>query len=97
MAEGVPPAEFYWRRQLILTFVGVAVGTAAIALMRLSISREASVAVAVLRDGSTVRSQSYLSTMWPAAIAIVALAILTIVLLVHVFRVAVFTFRRGDL
>lgn len=96
MAGSAPPAEFYWRRQLILTFAGVAVGTLAIALMRLSISREAAVAVAVLYDGSTVRSHSYLSTLWPAGLAILALAILTIVLLVHAFRVAAFTFRRGE-
>ena len=87
----------HWRRQLVLTIAGVAVGAGALGLMRLSVAWEQQVSVAVLRDGRQVRSASELSTMWPAALGMLALAILTIVLLVHAFRVAAFTFRsRGD-
>ena len=75
----------------------VAVGAGAIGLMYLSVAWERHVAVAFLRDGTQVRSASYLSTLWPAAVGMLALAILTIVLLVHAYRVATFTFRpRGD-
>jgi hypothetical protein len=87
----------HWRRQLVLTLAGVAVGAGALGLMRLSVAWEKQVNVAVLRDGTQVRSASYLSTLWPAALGMLALAILTIVLLVHAYRVATFTFRpRGD-
>ena len=87
----------HWQRQLVLTLAGVAVGAAALGLMRVSVAWEQQVNVAVLRDGTQIRSASYLSTLWPAAIGMLALAILTIVLLVHAYRVATFTFRpRGD-
>ena len=87
----------HWRRQLVLTIAGVAVGAGALGLMRLSVAREQRVAVAILRDGTQIRSASFVSTMWPAALGMLALAILTIVLLVHAYRVATFTFRpRGD-
>ena len=87
----------HWRRQLVLTLAGVAVGAGALGLMRLSVAWEEQVSVAILRDGRTIRSASYASTLWPAAIGMLALAILTIVLLVHAYRVATFTFRpRGD-
>lgn len=86
----------HWRRQLVLTIAGVAVGAGALGLMRLSVAWEQGVSVATLDDGTRLRSASYVSTLWPAALGMLALAILTIVLLVHVFRVAAFTFRRGD-
>ena len=89
-------ARIHWRRQLVLTIVGVAIGGVALVLMRVSVSREAQVAVAILRDGRQIRSASYVSTLWPAAIGMLGLAVLTVVLLVHVYRVAAFTFRRGD-
>jgi hypothetical protein len=95
-AEAADLARVHWRRQLTLTIAGTAVGATAFALMRLSVAREARVAVAILRDGTHVRSESYVSTLWPAALGMLALAILTIVLLVHACRVAAFTFRRGD-
>ena len=87
----------HWRRQLVLTIAGVAVGAGALGLVRLSVAWEQQVSVAVLRDGTQIRSASELSTMWPAALGMLALAILTIVLLVHAYRVATFTFRpRGE-
>ena len=88
----------HWRRQLVLAIAGVAVGAAALGLVRLSVAWEQQVSVAVLRDGTQIRSASAVSTMWPAALGMLALAVLTIVLLVHAYRVATFTFRsRGDL
>ena len=89
-------ARGHWRRQLVLTIAGVTIGGVALALMRVSVSREAQVAVAILRDGTLVRSESYLSTLWPAALGMLGLVVLTVVLLVHAFRVAAFTFRRGE-
>lgn len=87
----------HWHRQLLLTLAGVAVGVCALGLMYLSVEWEQHVAVAFLGDGTQLRSASYLSTMWPAAIGMLALTILSIVLLVHAYRVAAFTFRsRGD-
>ena len=87
----------HWRRQLVLTIAGVAVGASALALLRLSLAWEQRVYVTVLRDGTEIRSASQVSTLWPAAVGILALAVLTIVLLVHACRVAAFTFRRrGD-
>ena len=97
LAGASDPEREHWRRQLVLTLAGVAVGAGALGLMRLSVAREQQVAVAILRDGTQVRSASYVSTLWPAAIGMLALAILTIVLLVHAYRVATFTFRpRGE-
>ena len=89
-------ARDHWRRQLVLSAAFVAVGTAALRLVALSVSREEDVRRVVLVDGRTVRSASHAATLWPAAVGIVALLGLAIVLLVHVFRVAAFTFRRGD-
>jgi hypothetical protein len=89
-------ARAHWRRQLVLTIAGVTIGGVSLALMRVSISREAQVAVAILRDGTLIRSESYLSTLWPAALGMLGLAVLTVILLVHAYRVAAFTFRRGD-
>ena len=87
----------HWRRQLVLTIVGVAVGAGALGLMQLSLAWEKQVSVAILRDGTQIRSASYVSTLWPAALGMLGLAILTIVLLVHAYRVATFTFRpRGE-
>jgi hypothetical protein len=96
-AEVAELARAHWRRQLALTIAGVAVGAAAFGLIRVSIARERSVAVATLLDGTRIRSASYLSTLWPAGLGMLGLAILIVVLLVHAYRVAAFTFRRrGD-
>ncbi len=90
------PARLHWRHQLLLTFAFVGVGITALALLRLSVSREAHVETIRLIDGRTVRSASYLVTLWPAALGVFALSALALVLLVHAYRVAAFTFRRGD-
>ena len=89
-------ARLHWRRQLELTIAGVAVGLVAFGLVGMSIDREANDRRVVLADGRTIRDASYLTTLWPAALGLVALAVLTVVVLVHVVRVAAFTFRRGD-
>ena len=81
---------------LALMVAGVAVGVIAFRLVEVSIHREANVQRIVLADGRTLRDVSYLTTLWPAAVGLVALAVLTAVVLVHVVRVAAFTFRRGD-
>jgi hypothetical protein len=89
------PVRELWRRQLVLAVVTTAVGVGAIKLMQLSIDREADVRRVVLANGTTLRSASYLATMWPAAIALVGVAIVIAVLVVHTIRVAAYTFRRG--
>ena len=97
VAPGADPARLHWRRQLELTIAGVTVGLVAFGLVALSLRREADVHRITLVDGRTVRSVSYASTMWPAAIGLAALGVLAMVLLVHAWRVARFTFRRrGD-
>ncbi|HUP87058.1 MAG TPA: hypothetical protein VM143_15505 [Acidimicrobiales bacterium] len=95
-AEAADLARLHWRRQLTLAIAGTAVGAFAFALIRISVARERAVAVATLLDGTQIRSASYLSTLWPAALGMLGLAILIVVLLVHAYRVAAFTFRRGD-
>ena len=95
-AEAADLARLHWRRQLTLTIAGTAVGAVAFLLIRISVARERDVAVATLLDGTRIRSASYLSTLWPAALGMLGLAILIVVLLVHAYRVAAFTFRRGD-
>jgi hypothetical protein len=95
-SEGVDLARLHWRRQLELTIAGVAVGLVAFRLLALSVERESNARRITLVDGRTIRDASYLTTLWPAAVGLVALALLTAVVLVHVFRVAAFTFRRGD-
>jgi hypothetical protein len=95
-SEGADLARLHWRRQLELTIAGVAVGLVAFRLLALSVERESNVRRITLVDGRTIRDASYLTTLWPAAVGLVALALLTAVVLVHVFRVAAFTFRRGD-
>jgi hypothetical protein len=96
-SEGVDLARLHWRRQLELTVAGVAVGLVAFRLLTISVQREANVRRITLVDGRTIRDASYLTTLWPAALGLVALAALTAVVLVHVFRVAAFTFRsQGD-
>jgi uncharacterized membrane protein HdeD (DUF308 family) len=89
-------ARGHWRRQLVLTVAAIATGLVAFQLVGMSVAREADVETFVLPDGRTLRSSSYLATMWPAAVGIVAVAVVGIVLLVHAYRVAAFTFRRGD-
>jgi hypothetical protein len=88
-------ARRYWRRQLVLTLAATAVGFAAFQLTRLSIRREAAVDVVVLADGRILRSASKAATLWPAALGIVAVLVVSGFLLVHAWRVAAFTLRRG--
>ena len=88
-------ARQYWRRQLVLTIIATAVGVAAFQLARLSIAREAAVHKVVLADGRIIRSASTLATMWPAAVGIAAVLVVSGFLLVHAWRVAAFTFGRG--
>lgn len=89
-------ARTYWRRQLVLTIVAVAVGFAAYQLARLSIAREAEVDKVVLADGRIIRSASTLATMWPAALGIAAVLVVSGLLLVHAWRVAAFTFSNSS-
>jgi hypothetical protein len=95
-SQGADLARLHWRRQLELTLAGIAVGLLAFRLLTISIEREAHVRRVTLVDGRTLRDASYLTTLWPAALGLVALVALTAVVFVHVFRVAAFTFRRGD-
>ena len=85
-------ARTYWRRQLVLTIAAVTVGFGAFQLARLSIAREAEVHKVVLVDGRIIRSASTLATLWPAAVGIVAVLVVSGFLLVHAWRVAAFTF-----
>ena len=96
-SESADLARLHWRRQLELTVAGIAVGLVAFRLLTISIHREANVRRVTLVDGRTIRDASYLTTLWPALVGLVALAALTAVVFVHVWRVAAFTFRsRGD-
>jgi hypothetical protein len=88
-------ARRFWRRQLVLTLVATAVGFAAFQLTRLSIRREAAVETIVLADGRVLRSASKAATLWPALVGIVAVLVVFGLLLVHAWRVAAFTLRRG--
>ena len=95
-SEGADLARLHWRHQLELTVAGIAVGLVSLRLILVSIQREANVHRVTLADGRTIRSVSELTTLWPAVLGLVALAVLSAVVLVHVVRVAAFTFRRGD-
>ena len=95
MTEDQERALGYWRKQLVLAVTTVVVGTVSLRLMALSIARESQVTKTVLADGRVIRDTSYLATLWPAAIGVVAVLGVTVVLAVHVVRVAAFTFRRG--
>jgi len=85
----------HWRRQLVLTLVVVAVGIVSLRLMALSVARESDVYQVVMADGRRVRSASYLATLWPAALGLTAAFAVFPSLVVHVYRVARFTFRAG--
>ena len=90
-------ARTHWRRQLLLVAASTGAGVVAIALMVLSITRESAVRILVLADGSTVRSASATTTLWPAALGIAVLLVVFAFVVVHMYRVAAFTFRRGAL
>ena len=89
-------AQDHWRRQLVLTLAAVAVGIGSLRLMALSVARERDVYQVLMADGRRVRSASYLFTLWPAALGLLAVIAMFVVLVVHAYRVASFTFRRGD-
>ena len=93
MKPTVDAARDHWRRQLLLTIVTVVVGIGSLSLTALSVARERGVHYVTTVDGQRHRSVSYLVTMWPAAVAALAVLIVVCVLLVHAYRVALFTFR----
>ncbi len=86
-------ARVHWRRQLLLSILTVVVGSASLGLTALSVARERGVHYVVTADGRHHRSVSYVATLWPAAVAGLAVLMVVGVLLVHAYRVALFTFR----
>ncbi|MGH2628861.1 MAG: hypothetical protein ACRDHY_19660, partial [Anaerolineales bacterium] len=60
-----------------------------------SVARERQVQQVVTLDGRRVRSASYLVTLWPAALAALAVLAVFAALMIHAYRVAQYTFRTG--